>query len=132
MTGLQLGTNPAPGFRDHPEHEISAEPFAGSVAVYADSAKVAETRSALLVHETNHAPVYYIPVEDVNTAMLRRSSHVTRCPFKGKASYWNVVIGAHEIDNAVWGYEMPFDEMLELAGMVAFYESKVKIVAEPA
>jgi uncharacterized protein (DUF427 family) len=131
MTGSITSANPAPGFKAHPEHEIRLRPFAGTIAIYADTVKVAESNSAVLLTETNHAPIYYIPMEDVDAGLLRPSSHVTRCPFKGKASYWNLFIGEHEIDNALWGYEMPYDEMLELAGMVAFYPSKVEIRVQP-
>jgi uncharacterized protein (DUF427 family) len=82
-----------------------------------------------LVTETNHNPVHYIPLEDVNEDYLRDSNHISRCPFKGKARYWNIRIGNHEIDNALWGYEMPYDEVLELAGLVAFFPNKVTITA---
>lgn len=125
-------TNPAPGFDKHPTHEVKVDGFDGKVTIHADGTKVAESEDALLVNETNHAPVYYLPLEDVERGYLRESSHVTRCPFKGKARYWNLRIGDHEIDNAVWGYEMPYDEVLELAGLVAFHASKVKINAEPS
>ena len=132
MDNLSLASNPAPGFVQHPEHEVHVTGFDGTVVVHADHVKVAESRSAILLTETNHAPVYYLPIEDVDQSLLRRSQRVTRCPFKGKASHWNIVIGEHEIDNAVWAYEMPYDEMLELAGMMAFYPSKVTVTAEPA
>ncbi len=120
-------TNPAPGFRDHPAHEITLTPFRGTVEVFADHVRIASSDQAMLVHETNHEPVYYLPIEHVDSEHVQRSQHVTRCPFKGKASYWNVAVGPHEIDNAMWGYETPYDEMLELAGMVAFYSSKVRV-----
>lgn len=123
-------TNPAPGFAKHPEHEVVVRPFDGTIIVSADGVEIARSTDALLVSETNHAPVYYIPLEDVGESYLRDSHHVTRCPFKGKARYWNIRIGNHEIDNALWGYEMPYDEVLELAGMVAFYATKVAVKAE--
>jgi uncharacterized protein (DUF427 family) len=123
-------TNPAPGFQKHPDHKVDVSNFAGTIVVMADGTEVARSNSALLVEETNHAPVYYLPLEDVDRAVLKDSHHVTRCPFKGKARYWNIRIGNHEIDNALWGYEMPYDEVLELAGMVAFYSSKVAISTE--
>jgi len=125
-------TNPAPGFAKHPEHEVKVSAFKGEVIVHADGTEVARSSSALLVNETNHGPVHYIPIEDVNATCLRDSSHVSRCPFKGKARYWNIRIGNHEIDNALWGYEMPYDEVLELAGLVAFFPNKVAITATKA
>jgi uncharacterized protein (DUF427 family) len=125
----QFGSNPAPGFRQHPEHSVHLQPFPKTVSIYCDTIAIARTERAILVAETNHPPVLYLPLEDVNRDRLVRSSHVTRCPFKGKATYWNVIGEDHEIDNAAWTYETPYDEMLELAGMVAFYPSKVTIEA---
>lgn len=124
-------TNPAPGFAKFPDHEIKVEKFDGEVIVSADGTEVARSKEALIVNETNHAPVHYLPVEHVDEKFLRDSNHVTRCPFKGKARYWNIMVGNHEIDNALWGYEMPYDEVLELAGLVAFYPSKVRIDVLP-
>ncbi len=124
-------TNPAPGFAKHPDHEVAVHPFDGTLIVTADNIEIARSSDVLLVNETNHAPVYYIPLEDIDEKFLRDSNHVTRCPFKGKARYWNIRIGNHEIDNALWGYEMPYDEVLELAGMAAFVGNKVTIEAKP-
>lgn len=124
-------SGPAPGFVQHPEHEVTVSFFKGVVSVNADGVEIASSKMAVLVNETNHAPVYYLPLEDVNPKALQDSNHISRCPFKGKARYWNIKIGNHEIDNALWGYETPYDEVLELAGLVAFYDSKVAILATP-
>ena len=126
-----LASNPAPGFKLKPEHEVKCELFRGELAVSLDGTEIARSTSAVLVSETNHNPVYYIPSSDVNADFLVDSSHITRCPFKGKARYWNVHVGEHEIDNALWSYEMPYDEVLELAGLMAFYPSKVQIEVTP-
>lgn len=127
MSTTPFTSNPAPGFRDHPDHSIVLERVPDIVRIKVDGVQVAESASALILHETNHTPVYYFPLEDVDPAILRRSSRITRCPFKGKATYWNIAIGEHEVDNALWAYELPYDEMLELAGLVGFYSSKVTI-----
>ncbi len=131
-----LYANPAPGFRTHPQHVVALNAFAGTVTVHAGERVIARTSRALLVEETGHAPVHYIPFEDIDFTVLRPSAHVSRCPFKGKASYWSLVTGnpgaEHEIDNVMWAYEMPYDEVLELAGTGAFYGSKVTIAAGPA
>lgn len=131
VTATYSVSGPAPGFVSHPEHEVDIKLFRGTVTVIADGVQIASSKFAALVHETNHAPVYYLPLEDVDARFLRPSNHISRCPFKGKARYWNIKIGNHEIDNALWGYEMPYDEVLELAGLVAFYESKVEIQIAP-
>lgn len=124
-------SNPAPGFEKHPEHEVKAKLFKGVVTVHADGVEIAKSKDTMMVTETNHAPVYYMPIEDVKGEHLKDSNHVTRCPFKGKARYWNVRVGNHEIDNALWAYETPYDEVLELAGLAAFFANKVEIKATP-
>lgn len=122
-----LATNPAPGFAKYPEHEVACEAVRGEIVCEVDGVTIARSNAAVLVTETNHLPVYYIPEQDIEMELLTDSAHVSRCPFKGKARYWNVRISDHEIDNAAWSYETPYDEVLELAGLIAFYASKVTI-----
>ncbi len=120
-------SNPAPGFRNHPDHRITVAPFKGTVEVRLEGNRIARSNSAVILREGTYPPVHYIPLADVDPALIRRSEHASHCPFKGQASYWNIVVGDHEIDNAMWGYETPYDEMLEIAGLVAFYPNKVEI-----
>jgi len=94
---------------------------------------IADTRNAVQLEETHvgHvvAPVvYYIPRKDVKMERLVRTSHETSCPFKGQASYYSLKDGP---ENAVWTYEQPYDEMLAIKELLAFYPDKVDtIVAE--
>lgn len=120
-------SNPAPGFTKYPDHQVTCETVRDEIICQLDGKEIARSTSSILVHETNHRPVFYIPKTDIDGDSLIDSTHITRCPFKGKARYWNVRVGDHEIDNAAWSYETPYDEVLELAGLVAFYETKVSI-----
>jgi len=54
-----------------------------------------------------------------------RTSHGTSCPFKGEASYYSLVNGP---ENAVWTYEKPYDEMLAIKELLAFYPDKVDTI----
>ncbi|MFZ1814808.1 MAG: DUF427 domain-containing protein [Rhizobiaceae bacterium] len=126
-----LASNPAPGFKRNPSHRITTSAFDGIVEVSFGKTVIAHSSNALVLREGDYPPVYYLPMEDVHQELVTRSSHTSHCPFKGDASYWNVHIAEHEIDNAIWGYEMPYDEMLEIAGLVAFYPNKVTITARP-
>jgi uncharacterized protein (DUF427 family) len=123
--------NPAPGFKEYPEHSVKARPASVRVRVTYQGEVIADTREALELHESmgkgkkTVAPVvYYLPREDVRMDRLVRSSHRTYCPFKGEASYFSVAGGA---ENAVWSYESPFDEMLALQDRLAFYPDKFEI-----
>jgi uncharacterized protein (DUF427 family) len=82
---------------------------------------VVDSRDARLLHEYGHLPVLYFPERDVRADLLRRTSHSTRCPYKGEAAYWSVVAGGRTAENAVWAYPEPLAGMEALAGLVAFY-----------
>jgi len=76
--------------------------------------------------EGDYAPVYYFPRKDVRMERLSRTAHHTYCPFKGTASYFSLKGGA---ENAVWTYETPYDEMLAIKELVAFYSDKVESIS---
>src|SRR5258707_1005068 len=109
--------NPPPGFKKRPDHRIVTKP---------PGQLIADSRDALLLEEGTYAPVYYFPRKDVKMDRLMHSSHSTHCPFKGDASYYSFKDGA---ENAVWTYETPFDEMLAIRELLAFYPDKVEIKA---
>jgi uncharacterized protein (DUF427 family) len=82
---------------------------------------VVDSRSAKLLHEHGHLPVYYFPVGEVRADLLEPTDHSTHCPFKGDASYWSVRVGDRVAENAVWGYLDPIEGAPALAGYRAFY-----------
>ena len=115
----------APGYREHPEHRITLRPAGVRVQVKAQGEVIADTREAILLEETNHKPVYYIPRRDVRMERLERSQRRTYCPYKGHASYYSLAGGA---ENAVWSYEEPYDEVSAIKDRLAFYAHKVDAI----
>ena len=69
----------------------------------------------------------YFPREDVRFDLLERTDHQSFCPFKGDAAYWSVKLAAETLDNAVWSYEDPFEEVIGLKDYVAFWGDRVRI-----
>lgn len=57
--------------------------------------------------------------------LLEPSSHSTRCPFKGDASYWTLRVGDKVAENAAWAYPDPIEGAPPLAGYVAFSFGKL-------
>lgn len=110
--------NPAPGFAKHPEHTIALEPST-MVIVQHGEVPVAESREAVLLSEDNYPLRAYLPAADI-TATLVRTDRSTHCPFKGDATYFDVIAGEDTIEGGAWCYEAPFDEMAAIAGLVAF------------
>lgn len=63
----------------------------------------------------------YFPATSVNSAMLRPSATHTTCPWKGVASYYDVVVDGQVNKDAAWYYPEPKDAAKEIAGRVAFW-----------
>ena len=119
--------NPAPGFKQVPDHSIVVSPAAKRVRVLFKGELIADTRDALAMAEGTYPIVFYVPRKDVKMERLERSMHSTHCPFKGDASYFSLKGGPQ---NAVWSYETPFDEMTAIREYLAFYPNKVDIRAD--
>ncbi|HVB17819.1 MAG TPA: DUF427 domain-containing protein [Stellaceae bacterium] len=122
--------NPAPGYATKPEHRVDLLPETRRVRVTFAGTVIADSNAALRVEETGHGPVHYLPEKDVRLDLLRPTAHHTYCPFKGDCSYWTIALGGgdKQSENAVWGYQMPYDEAGGLAGHYAFYQSRVDAI----
>ena len=99
------------------DYQIRFESSARRVRVELHGTLLADSRRALILHETRLPPAYYFPREDLQFALFERSAHVTHCPFKGDATYWNV--GSAE--NAIWTYREPIESATFLLGYMAPY-----------
>ncbi len=108
-------------------HPITVEPLAERIVVRVGGHVLADTTAALQLNEASYPARYYIPIADVDESLLRRSDSHTYCPFKGKASYYDVVTTDGEVADAVWTYAKPYDAVSEIAGHVAFYPQLVEI-----
>ena len=115
----------APGLAAHPGYQMEFEPSAKRVKVVFNGEVVADSTRAMILRETRHAPIYYLPRADVRGEYLVRSDHLTYCPFKGNASYWTLKVGDKTAENAVWSYEAPFEDAAVIKDYMAFYWNKV-------
>ena len=112
-----------------PDHPITVQPHDGRVTVRLGDTVVADTTAALELQESSYPVAYYLPVADVDRALLRDSGTTTYCPYKGEASYYSVSIGDQVVDDVIWYYPQPYEAVAGIAGHVAFYPSKVDIAA---
>lgn len=86
---------------------------------------VVDTTDARLLHETGHLPVYYVPEDALDAALLEPSATRTHCPRKGEASYRSLRVGDRLVPDAVWAYPDPLPEASFLAGYAALYWDRV-------
>jgi uncharacterized protein (DUF427 family) len=109
---------------DHPIRIVSSD---RRFRIHAGGRVIADTTNALILHEASYPGVVYIPREDVDMQLLRRTDHKTRCPYKGDASYYSIHTSAGVIENAAWTYEKPYPGVAMIAERLAFYPDRVSI-----
>jgi len=79
-----------------------------------------------IVVEGNH----YFPLEDVNSQYLESSPRHTVCPWKGKASYYDIAVDGERNTDAAWYYANPSPAAAEIKDHVAFWHG-VKVSRTP-
>ena len=62
---------------DQPEHRAVMEPTPKRVRVVFNGETIADSRRVLIMHETNHVPVYYFPTDDVRMDVMEATDHAT-------------------------------------------------------
>lgn len=130
MTGTgPLSRRPAGRFNFEPPEPGRAmylEPMAKRVRVQVAGETVADSRRAMLLHESGHQPVYYFPPADVRSEFLEPSDRHTRCPKKGEASYWTIRVGERVVNAGAWYYPEVIDGAPPaLTGLIAFYWNRM-------
>ena len=79
-------------------------------------AVLAESDDTVVV-EGNH----YFPVDSIRREHFRESETHTVCPWKGTASYYDVIVNGEVNKDAAWYYPQPKDAAKEIKDRVAFW-----------
>ncbi|HEY2799303.1 MAG TPA: DUF427 domain-containing protein [Chthoniobacterales bacterium] len=79
-------------------------------------ATLAESDDTVVV-EGNH----YFPADSIHREYFRASDEHTHCPWKGEASYYDIVV--HDATNAAaaWYYPEPLEAAAAIKGRLAFW-----------
>lgn len=77
-----------------------------------------------VVVEGNH----YFPAASLQREYFRESDHHSECPWKGTASYYDVIVGDAVNAQAAWYYPQPKEAAAQIKGRVAFWNG-VRVVA---
>ncbi|HBQ46027.1 MAG TPA: hypothetical protein DD737_02985 [Ruminococcaceae bacterium] len=108
-----------------PYSRVDAIPSSRHVRVVLNGQIVADSTRPVIVFETGLTPRYYLPKEDVHTEFLEPSDTVSRCPYKGVASYWTANVGGKKYKDIVWSYRKPLPEIPKISGLFSFYNESV-------
>jgi uncharacterized protein (DUF427 family)/acyl-CoA thioesterase len=110
-----------------PGYRVDLVPWRGRGRVRLGDRVLAESDACLLVQESDHAAQLYFPEASVAWQHFRPTAHHTVCPFKGEADYWTLAASDPPLENVVWAYRKPFEEVGGLAGYVAFYCDRLDV-----
>ncbi|MDQ3907516.1 MAG: DUF427 domain-containing protein [Acidobacteriota bacterium] len=80
-------------------------------------AVLAESDDTVVV-EGNH----YFPADSIRREHFRESETHTVCPWKGEASYYDVVVNGETNRDAAWYYPDPKEAARQIKGRVAFWK----------
>jgi uncharacterized protein (DUF427 family) len=78
---------------------------------------IAESDDTVVV-EGNH----YFPLQALRRELTRESDTHTHCPWKGEASYYDLVVDGKTNRDAVWYYPQPKAAARQIADRVAFWK----------
>lgn len=82
-----------------------------------NGATIAESDATVIV-EGNH----YFPLDSVNRELLTPIDTTSVCPWKGTASYYDIVVDGDTNGGAAWYYPAPKDAAAEIKDHVAFWK----------
>ena len=64
----------------------------------------------------------YFPPDSVNRQFLEDSNTQSTCPWKGKASYYHIIVNNERNPDAAWYYPAPSDAAAQIKNHVAFWK----------
>ncbi|MGF1668387.1 MAG: DUF427 domain-containing protein [Acidimicrobiia bacterium] len=78
---------------------------------------IAESNDTVMV-EGNH----YFPLDSVKAELLADNPATSTCPWKGVASYYDLVVDGQTNTGAAWYYPEPKEAAKQIKGHVAFWK----------
>jgi uncharacterized protein (DUF427 family) len=108
-----------------PFRRVDILPSSRPVEVKIGGQTVASSPNSVHLLETGLPTRYYLPLASVDQSYLRPSNLVTKCPYKGDANYYDVVVNGEVFKDVVWYYRNPTLESAGVTGLLCFYNEKV-------
>jgi uncharacterized protein (DUF427 family) len=110
-----------------PYHRVDVLPTSRHIRVSLEGEVLAESERAMALFESNLPTRWYLPREDVR-AELEPTDTVTRCPYKGIASYYAVRReGGDPVKDLIWYYTDPLRAVEGIADRLCFFNERVDV-----
>ncbi|MDI9889282.1 DUF427 domain-containing protein [Streptomyces sp. HNM0645] len=114
-----------------PHKRVDALPSTRRVQVEIGGTVVADTRSPVLLFETDLPVRHYFPREDVRLDLFTPTGTSTRCPYKGVATeYWSWAGPGDVPPDIAWSYPDPLPAVSVIKDRVAFYNEYVDVIVD--
>ena len=97
---------------------IEILPLQGRVTIRHNGRVLASSTQAKVMFETRLAPAIYFPPQDILANLTDPTTLQTFCPFKGTAGYRDLILDDQHIQNAVWMYDTPMQEAVEICAIL--------------
>jgi uncharacterized protein (DUF427 family) len=108
-----------------PYHRVDVVSSSRHVRIEMLGETIAETSRPHLLFETGLPTRYYVPRQDVRMDLLVPSSTLTKCPYKGNATYYGIRVGGKLARDLVWTYRFPIPECTKIENLLCFYNERV-------
>lgn len=113
-----------------PYHRVDVLRSSRDIRVEVDGEVLAESTRPLLLFETGLPTRYYLPRSDVRKDSLRESGTVTRCPYKGIATYYSIESDGKLHEDLAWSYRAPIPELPRVEDAIAFHNEHVDLFVD--
>ncbi len=111
-----------------PYKRVDILPSSRHVRIVLGGLTIADTRRPQLLLETGLPIRYYLPEQDVRKELLEPTETTTRCPYKGKATYWSARIGERVFKDIVWSYREPLPACTPIANFLCLFNERVDAI----
>ena len=107
-----------------PGYVVFTLPCPKRIRVMAGGETLADSANALILFESDHIPLYYVPVDAVRWDLFEPGKRRTTSPYKGDAEHWSLK-GNPAYEDILWRYRDPVSGCPPIGDHVSFYWHEV-------
>src|SRR6266571_6437291 len=111
-----------------PYKRVDILPSSRHVRVVLAGVTIADSRRPRLLLETGLPIRYYLSEQDIRMEHLAATQTTTRCPYKGKASYWSASVGGKIFKDIMWSYRETLPACSPINGLFSFFNERVDAI----
>ncbi len=111
-----------------PYKRVDVLPSSRHVRIVLGGVTIAETRRPQILLETGLPIRYYLPEQDIRMELLEPTETTSRCPYKGKATYWSATVGERVFQDIVWSYHEPLPACSPIAESLCFFNERIDAI----